>query len=84
MEIWPGGARGRAPLAARRRFSGLRGTLGIIALGAIGRAGARRALGFGMRVLGCSRSPREVAGVERVPLETLLGSAEFQEREDVS
>jgi len=52
-------------------------TLGVVGLGAIGRAVARRALGFGMRVLGWSRSPREVPGVERVELPRLLEAADF-------
>jgi glyoxylate reductase len=52
-------------------------TLGIVGLGAIGRAVARRALGFGMRVLGWSRSAREVEGVLRRDLAELLGSSDF-------
>ena len=52
-------------------------TLGIIGLGAIGQAVARRATGFGMRVLGWSRSGRRVPGVEGTSLDPLLGTAEF-------
>jgi glyoxylate reductase len=54
--------------------------LGIVGLGAIGRAVARRAAGFSMRVLGWSRSPRApsaLAGVERVALDALLAQADF-------
>ena len=52
-------------------------TLGIVGLGAIGRAVARRAAGFGMRVLGWNRTPREVPGVESVALEELLHASDF-------
>ena len=52
-------------------------TLGIVGLGEIGQAVARRAAGFGMRVLAWSRSGREVPGVENVPLEVLLQSSDF-------
>jgi len=52
-------------------------TLGIVGLGAIGQALARRASGFGMRVLGWSRTPRGVPGVESCSLEALLAQAEF-------
>ena len=52
-------------------------TLGVVGLGPIGRAVARRAAGFGMEVLGWSRSPREVPGVERVPLPELLARSAF-------
>jgi len=49
-------------------------TLGILGLGEIGHAVARIATaGFGMRVLGTSRSPRTCDGlVEPVPIETLF------------
>lgn len=52
-------------------------TLGIVGLGAIGSAVARRAAGFGMQVLGWNRTPREVPGVEQVALETLLTRSDF-------
>ena len=52
-------------------------TLGLVGLGAIGQAVARRAAAFGMRILGWSRSGRAVPGVSRVPLEALLAEADF-------
>ncbi|MEE4277177.1 MAG: D-glycerate dehydrogenase [Halieaceae bacterium] len=52
-------------------------TLGIVGLGAVGQAVARRAAGFGMRVLGWNRSPREIEGVEARPLDALLGESDF-------
>ena len=52
-------------------------TLGIIGLGEIGQAVARRAAGFDMRVLAWNRSPREVPGVENVSLEELLLRSDF-------
>ncbi len=56
-------------------------TLGLIGLGAIGRAVAHRAIGFGMRVLSWSRTPRplgDLAGhVEPVGLPELLALADF-------
>ena len=52
-------------------------TLGIIGLGQIGQAVARRALGFGLRVIGWTRSSRSVAGVRSVSLQELLSSSDF-------
>ena len=56
-------------------------TLGIVGLGEIGEAMARRARGFGMRVLYCSRSARPAAeaalGVQRVSLDELLSASDF-------
>ena len=51
--------------------------LGIVGLGPIGRAVARRARGFGMRVLGFSRTRRSLPGVETVDLPELLAAADF-------
>lgn len=52
-------------------------TLGIVGLGAIGQAVARRAAGFGMRVIGWTPSGRAVKGVDAVSLEELLLRSDF-------
>lgn len=52
-------------------------TLGLIGLGAIGQAVARRAQGFGMRVIATNRSPRTLPGVTLCDLDTLLREADF-------
>jgi phosphoglycerate dehydrogenase-like enzyme len=52
-------------------------TLGIVGCGQIGRAVARRATGFGMRVLGFDPFADDCAGIERVPLEQLLRESDF-------
>ncbi|MEP5763740.1 MAG: D-glycerate dehydrogenase [Halieaceae bacterium] len=52
-------------------------TLGIVGLGQIGQAVARRAAGFGMKVIGWTRSGRPVAGVELVEFGQLLERADF-------
>jgi glyoxylate reductase len=58
-----------------RELSGA--TLGVVGLGAIGQAVAKRAAGFGMRVVGWTRSGRSAPGVERAPsLEALLADAD--------
>jgi phosphoglycerate dehydrogenase-like enzyme len=58
-----------------------RGTLGIVGLGNIGRATARRAGGFEMRVLATDPAPdRTFAaqhGIEIVPLDELLARSDF-------
>jgi glyoxylate reductase len=51
-------------------------TLGIAGLGHIGRAVARRAEAFGMRVVGWNRTPRPEAGIEQVALDELLAQAD--------
>jgi glyoxylate/hydroxypyruvate/2-ketogluconate reductase len=54
-------------------------TLGIVGMGRIGSAVARRASGFSMKLIYCNRSPapneREL-GATRVPLDTLLSTAD--------
>ncbi len=52
-------------------------TLGIIGMGEIGQAMARRAQGFGMEVLGWNRSPRDVPGIASVSFEELLLRSDF-------
>ena len=52
-------------------------TLGIVGLGEIGQAVARRAAGFGMKLIGWTRSGRCVEGVESVSLDELLSRADF-------
>ncbi len=52
-------------------------TLGIVGLGEIGQAVARRAKGFGMRALGWTRSGRAVEGVEPVSWGRLLAESDF-------
>jgi len=52
-------------------------TLGVIGLGAIGRAVAQRAGALGMRVLGWNRTPRLIDGLEPVSLPELLAGSDF-------
>jgi glyoxylate reductase len=52
-------------------------TLGIVGLGKIGRAVARRAQGFGLRVVYASRSPVETELASPVTLDELLGEADI-------
>ncbi len=52
-------------------------TMGVIGLGQIGQAMARRAAGFGMPVLAWNRTSLEVPGVELVSLEELLRRSDF-------
>lgn len=56
-------------------------TLGIVGLGEIGQAMARRAAGFGMHVLAATRTPRPELeaklGCRRVDLGTLLAESDF-------
>ena len=52
-------------------------TLGIIGFGDIGRAVAKRAASFGMKVLAYSRTPVGDAGIENVSLDELLLRSDF-------
>ncbi|MCY4582890.1 MAG: NAD(P)-binding domain-containing protein [Chloroflexi bacterium] len=52
-------------------------TLGIVGFGAIGRAVARIAAGFGMRILAYDPYVTEAEGVEMTGLEALLAAADF-------
>jgi lactate dehydrogenase-like 2-hydroxyacid dehydrogenase len=52
-------------------------TLGIVGYGAIGRAVARRARGFGMRVLHHTQTPKPDEFSEHVPLAELLAMSDF-------
>jgi glyoxylate reductase len=52
-------------------------TLGIIGLGEIGQAVAKRAASFGMHVLAYSRSAQTVEGIENVSLDELLLRSDF-------
>lgn len=72
---WAAQAGWQPDLLAGRDLAGA--TLGLIGLGAIGCAVARRAAGFGLRVLGWTRSGREVPGVEPAPLERVLAESDF-------
>ena len=50
--------------------------LGIVGFGRLGRAVAQRALAFGMRVVYSSRTPREDAGAQAMPLDRLLATSD--------
>src|SRR5262249_39205781 len=52
-------------------------TLGIIGLGGIGQEVARIARGIGMNVIGWNRTPRAIAGVQAVDLDSLLADADL-------
>jgi len=51
-------------------------TLGIIGLGNIGSRVAELALGIGMKVISCNRSPKQIAGVEMKSFDEVLAEAD--------
>lgn len=51
-------------------------TVGLVGMGAVAQAVARRLRGFGSRVLFTSRTPRTVDGAHAVPLRDLLAAAD--------
>jgi len=53
-----------------------RATVGLVGLGPIGQAVARRLQGFGARVIAWNRTPRNLEGVEMVDLDTLFSMAD--------
>ncbi|MBX3144806.1 MAG: D-glycerate dehydrogenase [Trueperaceae bacterium] len=52
-------------------------TLGIVGMGRIGQAVARRGAGFGMDVVYTARSDKGVAGARWLPLDELLSTSDF-------
>ena len=52
-------------------------TLGIVGLGEIGRQTAALGRAFGMQVIANNRSPKQVAGVRQVDLETVFKESDF-------
>lgn len=52
-------------------------TLGVVGLGDIGSWIARIGLGFGMRVIGTSRTHKNLTGVEELPLEDVLQQSDI-------
>lgn len=52
-------------------------TLGLVGLGAIGQAVARLGQAFGMRVVAAVRTPREMPGIEFLPLDEVFRQADF-------
>ena len=54
-----------------------RATVGIVGLGPIGQAVAKRVTAFGARVIAWNRTPREIDGVESVSLDELFAQADI-------
>jgi len=80
----------RMPAASRAGMAGLshvytpflgrelRGaTIGLIGVGRIGRAVAKRAAQIGMRIIGCSRSGQPTPGVELMSMENVISESDI-------
>jgi glyoxylate reductase len=72
---WTEARRWEPDMLVGRDLSGA--TLGIVGLGEIGKAVARRAQGFGMRIISFTRSGRTLPFVQAVSLEALLEQSDF-------
>lgn len=65
---------------ARENFSGyqlLGKTIGILGLGRLGKITAKIALGFGMRVLACDKSPKSMKQVKNVTFDELMSESDI-------
>lgn len=51
--------------------------MGIVGMGSIGRITAQIARSFGMEVIACTRTPRDIPGVRLVTMEELFSQADF-------
>ncbi|MEE2642184.1 MAG: C-terminal binding protein [Planctomycetota bacterium] len=70
--------RGIYDLSAAAPFRRIQGqTLGIVGLGNIGQYLAKIGQGIGMRVIGCSRSPKGLPGIQEVSFSELLCESDF-------
>ncbi len=54
-----------------------RATVGLVGMGPIGQAVARRLAGFGTRVVAWNRTPRDIPGVEWLELDALFAAADI-------
>jgi glyoxylate reductase len=73
--LWTPERRWEPELLLGRELHGA--TLGLLGLGAIGQAMARRAQGFGLRVLGWTPSGRRVPGVSPAEFDEVLEQSDF-------
>lgn len=67
----------RDSIESRKTINLLNKTIGIVGLGNIGTRVAEIANGFGMNVIAYNRTPKTIANVEMVDLETLFKTSDF-------